>query len=235
MFKFQVSRYNLINKKIPHKKILFLSDLHSEFPLELHSLISSEKIDYIFITGDIFNKGINEEIENLDEMLFNLRSLSQKCLIYCSLGNHEFKYDNVDYICEKLKENNLHLLDDESIELDGFYLYGLTPIKRGTVKKENMENFPLETDRTIVLCHKPLDYIENIQPRNPFLTLSGHNHGGQWRLFGIGIYAPDEGLFPKYTSGFYFKNKLLVSRGLGNKCGIPRINNKPQVIILTIN
>ena len=54
-------------------------------------------------------------------------------------------------------------------------------------------------------------------------------------IFKRGFYAPNEGLFPKYTSGFYLKNKLLVLRGLANTTKIPRFNNKPEIAILTIN
>lgn len=235
MSRFQISYYNIENTELPHKKILFLSDLHSEVFYDLHSLIIDEKIDYVFITGDLFDLSEENGSDNWDELLFNLREISYKAPIYCSLGNHEIQYSTIEYVKNKLEKNNINLLDDNWVELDGFYVYGFTPTDRHVPPKTEVANFPENSNKTIVLCHKPLDYVNCISQYSPAITLSGHNHGGQWRFFGRGLYAPDEGIFPKYTSGFYFDDKLLVSRGLGNKCGVPRINNKPQVIILTIN
>lgn len=231
----QISHYNIHNEELPHKKIMFLSDLHSEVFHDLHNIVREENIDYIFIAGDIFDSSEVDGSDSWEELIFNLREISYKVPIYCSLGNHEIQYSTIEYVKTRLEKNNLHLLDDDWTDIDGIIVYGFTPVNRKDTPKTEILNFPKESNKTIVLCHKPLDYINCVSKYNPFLTLSGHNHGGQWRFFGKGIYAPDEGLFPKYTSGFYFNNKLLVSRGLGNKCGLHRINNKPQVIILTIN
>jgi predicted MPP superfamily phosphohydrolase len=224
------------NEKLPKTKIMFLSDLHSETFHDLHNIAREEKVNYIFITGDLFDSSEETGTDSWEELIFNLREISYKIPIYCSLGNHEIEHSTIEYVKNKLEKNNLNLLDDEWVDLNGILVYGFTPsLSRNQIIKTHILNFPEEPDKTIVLCHKPLDYINCVSKYNPFLTLSGHNHGGQWRFFGHGIYAPDEGLFPKYTSGFYFDNKLLVSRGLGNKCMFPRINNNSQVIILTIN
>ena len=231
----QISQYNIKNEELPHKKIMFLSDLHSEIFYDLHNIAREQSIDYVFITGDMFDLSEQDGSDNWDELIFNLREISYKTPIYCSLGNHEIQHSTVEYVRSRLEKNNIHLLDDNWLNLDGILLYGFTPVDRHLPPKTQITNFPPDPNKTIVLCHKPLDYINCIKRYNPFLTLAGHNHGGQWRFFGHGIYAPDEGFFPKYTSGFYFNDKLLVSRGLGNKCGLPRINNRPQVIILTIN
>ena len=65
------------------------------------------------------------------------------------------------------------------------------------------------------------------------LTLSGHAHGGQWRFFGKGIFAPGQGIFPKYTKGVY-ENRLIVSSGLGNQTVVPKINNPPEILKVNI-
>ncbi|MBQ7306303.1 MAG: hypothetical protein IJW85_08850 [Clostridia bacterium] len=64
------------------------------------------------------------------------------------------------------------------------------------------------------------------------LTLSGHAHGGQVRLFGRGLFAPGQGILPRLTSGWYFDRRLLVSRGLTNSAGAPRINDPCELILL---
>ena len=69
------------------------------------------------------------------------------------------------------------------------------------------------------------------------LVLSGHAHGGQFRLpFIGGLIAPDQGLFPEYTSGVYEENKtkMVVSRGLGNSIIPLRFNNRPELIFIEL-
>ena len=65
----------------------------------------------------------------------------------------------------------------------------------------------------------------------------GHSHGGQVRIpFIGGLVAPDQGLFPKYTSGYYTKDEstMYVSRGLGNSIIPIRIFNRPEIIVVTL-
>jgi len=83
----------------------------------------------------------------------------------------------------------------------------------------------------ILLCHQPEHYDKYVRKYPIQLTLSGHAHGGQWRFFGRGVYAPGQGLFPKFTSGLY-EGKLLVSRGLANPQKIPKIGNREELILL---
>ena len=75
------------------------------------------------------------------------------------------------------------------------------------------------------------------------LVLSGHAHGGQWRLPKLldqGLYAPDQGIFPKYTSGQYSYDSTthIISRGLARPVRmifIPRIFNRPELSVIKIN
>ena len=82
--------------------------------------------------------------------------------------------------------------------------------------------------------NKALKMMEN-EVKNVDLIISGHAHGGQWRVFGRGIFAPGQGLFPKYTSGLH-EGRLIISRGTSNTGGvIPRIGNPCEVVCITIN
>lgn len=49
----------------------------------------------------------------------------------------------------------------------------------------------------------------------------------------MGVYAPGQGIFPKYTSGMH-DGRFIVSRGLSERCKIPRINNKTEIIIIKL-
>jgi len=73
------------------------------------------------------------------------------------------------------------------------------------------------------------------------LILSGHAHGGQWRVYHpikkkwIGVFAPGQGLWPKLTEGVHeiYKSTLIISRGLTNTSKIPRFFNRPEVVYIS--
>jgi predicted MPP superfamily phosphohydrolase len=68
-------------------------------------------------------------------------------------------------------------------------------------------------------------------------VLSGHVHGGQFRLPLIGgLYGPGQGLFPDYETGVYSSGRtdMVVSRGIGNSVIPVRLNNRPEVILITL-
>ena len=100
----------------------------------------------------------------------------------------------------------------------------------------NLNQWSSKNNFKILLSHRPelFDlYIEN----NMDLVFTGHAHGGQIRIPGIGgLIAPDQGLFPMYTSGKYTKDitTMFVSRGLGNSIFPLRIFNRPEIISVTL-
>ena len=72
-----------------------------------------------------------------------------------------------------------------------------------------------------------------VSENNLNLVLSGHAHGGHWRLFGRGVYAPGQGLFPKYTAGVV-DGVCVISRGLGDHTSIPRLFNEPELVMIRL-
>lgn len=85
-------------------------------------------------------------------------------------------------------------------------------------------------DYHVLLCHHP-EYISCV-PQGVDLILSGHAHGGQWRIFGHGVFAPGQGFWPQYTKGLYH-NRLVISAGLSNTARIPRICNPTEIVYIT--
>ena len=84
----------------------------------------------------------------------------------------------------------------------------------------------------LLLSHRP-ETFEHYVEKEIDLVLSGHAHGGQFRLpFINGIVAPDQGLFPTFTEGIHTKNKttMIISRGLGNSIIPQRLFNRPNLI-----
>ena len=70
------------------------------------------------------------------------------------------------------------------------------------------------------------------------LVFSGHTHGGIVRIPKIGgLISPEEGFWPEYDYGLYPMNGVntIISSGLGNSAVVPRINNVPEIVSVTIN
>ena len=56
-------------------------------------------------------------------------------------------------------------------------------------------------------------------------------HGGQIRLFGQGMFAPGQGVLPKFTSGVH--GNMIISKGLANTAGmVPRVFNAREVVYI---
>ena len=86
-------------------------------------------------------------------------------------------------------------------------------------------------------CGCSAEYFNIYSKDNIDLVFSGHAHGGQVRLpFIGGLYAPGQGLFPKYTRGIYKQNNtsMVVSRGLGNSIFPIRVFNRPELVVVTL-
>ena len=89
----------------------------------------------------------------------------------------------------------------------------------------------------LLICHRP-EVVTMYMADEPIdLILSGHVHGGIVVLPYIGaVFGANGEFFPKYTGGLYEigRTKLLLSRGFEGKQLVPRINNKPELVVLDI-
>ena len=91
-------------------------------------------------------------------------------------------------------------------------------------------------DFTVLLSHRP-EMFAVYTLCGIDLALTGHAHGGQLRLpFLGGVFAPDQGFFPKYDGGLFADGdtQMIVNRGLGNSIVPIRINNPPEVVLITL-
>ena len=214
---------------------LFLSDLHECRISPLLRWVREKHPDAVLVAGDV----VQNENKYENGLLF-LRKASAQCPVFLSIGNHDLRLR--DDGMQLLRETGAEVLDDRAAGFGGLLLGGLSS---GFSQSQStldttpepdlgfLSHFAAMDGRKLLLCHHPEYYARYIRSLPIDLTLSGHAHGGQWRIFGRGIFAPGQGLFPKYTSGLY-DGRLLVSRGLGNPCGIPRFFNPPEGILLTI-
>ena len=94
----------------------------------------------------------------------------------------------------------------------------------------------------VLLAHRP-EYIADYAGYGFDLVCSGHAHGGQWIVPGLGngLYAVGQGFFPKYAGGLYEleadgrKTSFVVSRGLSyQKPAFPRFGNPPELPLVKL-
>lgn len=91
---------------------------------------------------------------------------------------------------------------------------------------------------TVLLAHEP-QFISDYAKCGADLIACGHAHGGQIRIPGtdMGLFAPEQGILPKYTSGIYDFDgtKMAVSRGLGNSTFPFRLFNRPEIVVIDVD
>ena len=155
---------------------------------------------------------------------------------FCSIGNHEWNY--FGDLRQRILKTGAKILDDDFVTFEGINIGGLTSgyfsmSKARTPNTDFLTSFSRLKGYKLLLCHHPEYYPKYIKALPIDLTLSGHAHGGQWRLFGRGAYAPGQGIFPKYTKGIY-DGRLIVTSGVGNVYFIPKINNPPEILKINL-
>ncbi len=232
-------------------RMAHVSDLHNtefgENNVTLLQMLSESQPDIIVITGDL----IDAQHTNIEIALGFAQESVKIAPTYYVTGNHEASSSQYDTLKIGLESAGVTVLEDEityleregkTIALLGLSdpnftirgdLFGEIPAMVST-KLKNM----LEQDNvySVLLSHRP-ELFETYAACGVDLVLSGHAHGGQFRLpFIGGLIAPDQGLFPKYDTGLYIdgNTNMIVSRGLGNSVIPIRFNNRPEIVLIEL-
>jgi uncharacterized protein len=166
-----------------------------------------------------------------------LKKLQSPLGVHCVLGNHD-AWSDPDFIVGALREAGMSVLVNQSaaIEHNGkrFWLLGAGCYSHGDTKLwECVRGVPKEEPR-ILLVHEP-DFADSIGNYVVDLQLSGHSHGGQIRLPGVGaLYLPP--LARKYPMGYYklATHPLYTNVGVGS-IGVPlRLGCPPEITHITL-
>ena len=246
------TNYTLSSERLPASfdgyKIIQLSDLHDAMFGENHYDIVKEveKIapDAIYITGDF----IDRNRYDLEQSLLLVDAIKDVAPIYYVTGNHEISINDVDRIKNSLQELGVQILSDEmkiltSKEGEKISIGGIEDPLSSTedeqvaveqAVKKVFKGVPQDMFK-ILLSHRP-EYFDVYVQNDIDVTFSGHAHGGQVRIPGIGgMVSPGQGIFPKLTSGIHEKegSQLVVSRGIGNSLFPVRIFNQPEIVVVT--
>lgn len=230
--------------------IALLTDLHGEWygrnQSTLLTAVAKTSPDIVLLGGDIFDD--NREYNYAE---FTLKALSEEYPCYYVTGNHEYWSNDIQTILSVVESCNVTILSGECVtpEVNGqqFNLCGiddpdaLVYLKQHNSIHQQLKNVNKATSNglfTILLSHRP-ELIDSYLTYDFDLILSGHAHGGQWRIPFLlnGLFAPNQGLFPEYAGGRYdYENStMIVSRGLSRiTTAIPRIFNRPELIVVEI-
>ena len=171
--------------------------------------------------------------------------------VYYVTGNHEASLSQYNELKAGLETIGVTVLDNDAVQLnhgkEAISLIGLSD-PDFTIKGDIFGEVPAmvstklnnladdENSYTILLSHRP-ELFESYVHCNIDLVLSGHAHGGQFRLpFIGGLIAPNQGLFPQYDAGLYTSGStnMIVSRGLGNSIIPIRFHNRPEVVVIEL-
>ena len=250
----ELNTYTISSSKLPQSfegyRIAHVSDLHNaemgKDNEKLLAMLRDAAPDMIAITGDL----IDSRNTDIEVALQFIREAVKIAPCYYVTGNHEARISKYDELEAGMEAAGVVELEDEKtkISLEGGeitligvndpsyqtdYLFG----DAKTVMNTKLEELHTEQDRfTILLSHRP-ELFETYVDHDLDLVLSGHAHGGQFRLpFVGGLVAPNQGFFPEYDAGLYSMNhtNMIVSRGIGNSILPFRFNNWPEVIIIEL-
>lgn len=232
-------------------RIAQISDLHNaefgEGNEKLLRKLAECDSDIIVITGDF----VDSMRTDIDIALDFAGEAVKLAPTYYVTGNHEAATPQYDILKSGLEAAGVIVLEDEAIRLEyggeSVMLIGLSD-PDATLKGDLFGEVPAmvstklngligdESGYTILLSHRP-ELFDTYVSCGVDLILSGHAHGGQFRLpFIGGLAAPNQGFFPKYDAGLYTEGEtnMVVSRGIGNSIIPIRFNNRPEIVLIEL-
>lgn len=251
------ARVEIRDEKIPAAFDGFIlcqvSDVHNEARGEgnaaLLRALREAAPDLICITGDF----LDSRRTDLDFALELAGQLAEIAPAVYVTGNHEARLKDLSALEAGLAARGVRVLRDgwtplarggEEIALIGLDDPGFAAGEDWTLS-EGLDQTQARLsallaqagDRfSLVLSHRP-ELLPAYAEAGADLVLSGHAHGGQVRLPGIGgLFAPGQGILPRLTSGVYARGetRLVVSRGLGNSAFPLRVFNPPEIVTVTL-
>ena len=250
-----ITTYDICSEKLPESfdgfTIVQISDFHNNVFGNNNDIlienIKAEHPDIIVLTGDY----IDSRHTHVDISVSLTEQLVRIAPTYYITGNHESRIsDALEELTENFNRLGVHILRNAAEEIsykgDTIQIIGIDdpdfidPEKNAAENSEAMKQIICELNDsnryTLLLSHRP-EIFDTYLATNVDLVLSGHAHGGQFRLpfFGA-FYAPGEGLFPRHAEGMQTEGSMtmVVSRGLGQSVIPFRINNSPELVTVKL-
>lgn len=227
-------------------RLAVVTDFHSSDNADdVAAMVASCAPDAVLLVGDLFD----DDTQNrpTERTLSLMRQLSALYPCYYVSGNHEAWTGEMDALYQQTEEAGVTVLRMSSgvltVRGQRIALCGIPDpyemVFSGAPDTEEQLRQALEdvdsADFTVLLAHRP-ELLAKYAQFPLDLVVSGHAHGGQVRIPGVlnGLYAPNQGWFPKLAGGAYTQDgtTLIVSRGLAVRTRLPRIFNRPEVVLV---
>ena len=249
----ELNTYTISSCELPDAfdgyRIAHVSDLHNaEFGdrnQRLLEMLREAEPDMIAITGDL----IDSRKTNIAVALAFAEEAVKFAPCYYVSGNHEARVSEYQDLKTGLEAAGVTVLDDAQVKIEvsgesitvigvndpSFHADYLTSAA-AVMDRKLSELSSEDAGFAILLSHRP-ELFDTYVAHDMDLILTGHAHGGQFRLPLIGgLIAPNQGLFPKYNDGLYSEGNtnMIVSRGLGNSIIPFRFNNRPEVVLIEL-
>lgn len=250
--KMHTSHYEAVSENLPCSfdgfKILQISDFHNALfgddNSRLIQKIEEANPDIIAITGDL----VDEYKKNMVNAIHFSEEISKIAPCYYVNGNHESRLGNeYDLLENHLRHHGVHVLRSSTIKLEKegqiIQLVGVDDPdfidnreKSRKILAPELKKIERDQHYSVLLSHRPETF--DLYVNEGFdLVLAGHAHGGQVRFPRIGgVVAIHQGIMPKYDAGSFTEGNttMIVSRGVGNSICPIRINNKPEIVVVTL-
>lgn len=239
--------YTVVSPKLTAEvRLAVVTDFHSSDNADdVVAMVASCAPDAVLMVGDLFD----DDTQNrpTERTLSLMRQLSALYPCYYVSGNHEAWTGEMDALYQQTEEAGVTVLRMSSgvltVRGQRIALCGIPDpyemVFSGAPDTEEQLRQALEdvdsADFTVLLAHRP-ELLAKYAQFPLDLVVSGHAHGGQVRIPGVlnGLYAPNQGWFPKLAGGAYTQDgtTLIVSRGLAVRTRLPRIFNRPEVALV---
>lgn len=239
--------YTVVSPKLTAEvRLAVVTDFHSSDNADdVVAMVASCAPDTVLMVGDMFD----DDTQNrpTERTLSLMRQLSALYPCYYVSGNHEAWTGEMDALYQQTEEAGVKVLRMSSgvltVRGQRIALCGIPDpyemVFSGAPDTEEQLRQALEdvdsADFTVLLAHRP-ELLTKYAQFPLDLVVSGHAHGGQVRIPGVlnGLYAPNQGWFPKLAGGAYTQDgtTLIVSRGLAVRTRLPRIFNRPEVVLV---
>ncbi|MDD3410154.1 MAG: metallophosphoesterase [Eubacteriales bacterium] len=208
-------------------RLMVVTDLH-DAPYE-DILPMLDGADCLLVVGDVANR----YQQTFTTGMHFCAEAAKRVPTFFSLGNHEARLDNLPTFLDDMKQTGATLLINSFAQLGELTIGGwYRPENLGM--PDMIDEFERQPGCKVLMCHRPEDYIQHLRGRDVDLVLAGHAHGGQVRLFGRGLYAPGQGLLPKYTYGVVDR-RMIISSGASNVVHAPRWGNPCEVVRIELD
>jgi uncharacterized protein len=209
---------------IHHSRLVGADDVQRAVQLAM-----AQRPDLIVLGGDYVTFGDRAFVNPVAELLAPLHAPHG---VFAILGNHDDDKDMPGALLRKgftvLKDQRTRLtLRGEALEVAGIRFW----TRRAADLARVLRN---AHDTVLLLAHDPRRLTEAAQLNVP-AVLSGHTHGGQVVLPGVGAVATKAARFPILEGvGRRDNTSIFVSRGLGTVYVPVRINCPPEVALVTL-